>query len=89
MTLMLFDLTYIVTLEFKALYKLLAKKDDENFELGGRGYDVELWLFCQAKRVIKSIVYTVNMFLVYNYNQFSLNYINHYINVIIFTLYRL
>lgn len=40
-----------VTLDYKALLLLLNKKDDEDFVLGGKGYDVECCAFCDAIRV--------------------------------------
>jgi hypothetical protein len=40
-----------VTLDYKGLVLLLAKPDDEDFELGGRGFNVEFCIFCMAIRV--------------------------------------
>ena len=40
-----------VTLDYKALLLLLNKKDDEDFVLGGRGFDTECCAFCDAIRV--------------------------------------
>ncbi|XP_031560729.1 uncharacterized protein LOC116296785, partial [Actinia tenebrosa] len=39
-----------VTLDLKALYVLLQKEDDDDFELGGRGLDVECCFLCPAVR---------------------------------------
>lgn len=44
---------FLVTLDLKALYLLLAKKDDESFMLGGKGVDIECCFICDAKRVNK------------------------------------
>ena len=43
-----------VTLDYKALLLLLNKKDDEDFVLGGRGFDTECCAFCDAIRVLNS-----------------------------------
>ena len=40
-----------VTLDYKALLLLLNKPDDENFQLGGKGFEVEFCAFCDAIRV--------------------------------------
>jgi len=40
-----------VTLDYKALLLLLNKKDDEDFTLGGKGYNVECCAYCDAIRV--------------------------------------
>jgi len=42
---------FVVTLDLKALYELLVKDDDETFELGGNGLDVEFCFICKAIRV--------------------------------------
>ncbi|KXJ06390.1 hypothetical protein AC249_AIPGENE6093 [Exaiptasia diaphana] len=39
-----------VTLDLKALYNLLVKDDDEEFQLGGKGLAVEFCFFCMAIR---------------------------------------
>ena len=44
-----------VTLDYKALLLLLNKKDDEDFILGGKGYDAECCAFCDAIRVNRLI----------------------------------
>ena len=44
-----------VTLDYKALLLLLNKPDD-NFVLGGKGFQVEFCAFCDAIRVIISEV---------------------------------
>ena len=49
-----------VTLDYKALLLLLNKKNDEDFLLGGKGYNME---FCDAIRVIISL----DIFLAFNY----------------------
>ena len=41
-----------MTIDYKALLLLLNKKDDEDFKLGGKGYDVEFCAFCDAIRVL-------------------------------------
>lgn len=41
---------FAVTLDYKALLLLLQKGDDEDFLLGGKGYD-EFCAFCDAIRV--------------------------------------
>jgi hypothetical protein len=46
-----FYVWFLVTLDLKAFFKLIAKKDDQNFELGGRGFDKEFCIFCSAVRV--------------------------------------
>ena len=43
-----------MTLYYKALLLLLNKKDDEDFVLGGRGFDAELCAFCDAIRLLNS-----------------------------------
>ena len=40
-----------VTLDYKALVLLLQKSGDEEFVLGGKGYDKEFCAFCDAIRV--------------------------------------
>ena len=40
-----------------------TKKNDEDFLLGGKGYGVEFWVFCDAIRVIISL----DIFLAFNY----------------------
>ena len=42
---------FSVTLDYKSLLLLTVKKDDENFQLGGKGLDVEFCFFCTAIRV--------------------------------------
>ena len=42
-----------VTLDYKALLLLLKKGDDEDFFLGGKGYDIEFCFICDAIRVNK------------------------------------
>ena len=42
---------FAVTLDYKALLLLLNKKDDKDFILGGKGYDVECCAYCNAIRV--------------------------------------
>lgn len=44
-----------VTLDYKALLLLLAKKDNKDFLLGGKGYGVECCAFCDAIRVSWSL----------------------------------
>ena len=44
-------LFFSVTVDLKALNLLLCKEDDEEFELGGKGLDVEFCFLCEAKRV--------------------------------------
>ena len=45
-----------VTLDYKALLLLLAKKDNKDFLLGGKGYGVpECCVFCDAIRVSWSL----------------------------------
>ena len=46
-----------VTLDYKALLLLLNKKDDEDYVLGGRGFDTEFCAFCDAIRVLNSYQY--------------------------------
>ncbi|KXJ06986.1 hypothetical protein AC249_AIPGENE18630 [Exaiptasia diaphana] len=40
----------LVTLDLKGLVLILAKPEDDDFELGGRGLEVEFCLFCMALR---------------------------------------
>ncbi|XP_068743165.1 uncharacterized protein [Montipora capricornis] len=40
-----------VTLDYKALLLLLHKGDDEDFILGGKGYDKEFCFICDAIRI--------------------------------------
>lgn len=40
---------FSVTLDYKGLVLLMAKADDENFQLGGRGLNVEFCIFCSAQ----------------------------------------
>ena len=47
---LLFIFVDTVTLDYKTLVLLLAKKDDE-FVLGGRGTDVEFCFLCDEIRV--------------------------------------
>lgn len=47
---------FAVTLDYKALLLLLNKPDDEDFVLGGKGYDTEFCAFCDAIRVSKLIL---------------------------------
>ena len=48
----LFNIIYLsVTLDYKALLLLLNKPDDKNFQLGGKGFEVEFCAFCDAIRV--------------------------------------
>lgn len=44
---------FTVTLDYKALLLLLNKGDDEDFILGGKGYDKEFCFICDAIRVSK------------------------------------
>lgn len=37
-----------MTLDYKALLLLLNKPDDENFQLGGKGFEVEFCAFCDT-----------------------------------------
>ena len=48
-----------MTLDYKALLLLLNKKDDEDFVLGGRGFDTECCAFCDAIRVLNSYQFDV------------------------------
>lgn len=41
----------IVTLDLKALLMLLQDPDDDNFQLGERGIEVQFCAFCDALRV--------------------------------------
>lgn len=45
-----YNIKFTVTLDYKALLLLLNKKDDEDFVLGGRGFDTECCAFCDAIR---------------------------------------
>lgn len=47
-----FPVLHAVTIDYKALLLLLNKKDDEDFKLGGKGYDMEFCVFCDAIRVL-------------------------------------
>ena len=42
---------FLVTLDYKGLVLLMAKIEDEDFLLGGRGLCVEFCIFCLALRV--------------------------------------
>ena len=42
---------FLVTLDYKGLVLLMAKIEDEDFLLGGRGLCVEFCIFCFALRV--------------------------------------
>lgn len=46
-----FFLDFLVTVDYKALCLLLNKAGNEDFHLGGKGYDVEFCAFCDAIRV--------------------------------------
>jgi hypothetical protein len=46
-----------VTLDYKGLVLLLAKPEDDDFELGGRGFNVEFCILCQAIRERNNINY--------------------------------
>lgn len=46
-----FSIFHTVILDLKALYLLLVKLDDENFQLGKRGIEVECCFICKALRV--------------------------------------
>lgn len=48
-----FVVCFAVTLDYKALLLLLQKWDDQEFVLGGKGYDNEFCAFCDAIRVSK------------------------------------
>ena len=52
-----FPVLYAVTIDYKALLLLLNKKDDEDFKLGGKGYDVEFCAFCDAIRVLNASLF--------------------------------
>jgi len=60
-----FPVLHAVTIDYKALLLLLNKKDDEDFKLGGKGYDVEFCVFCDAIRVLMFLYFLL------------LNIINH------------
>lgn len=45
-----YNISFTVTLDYKALLLLLNKKNDEDFLLGGKGYGVEFCVFCDAIR---------------------------------------
>lgn len=45
----------IVTLDYKPLTMLSVKKNDEDFQLGGKGYGVEFCLLWNAIRISMSI----------------------------------
>lgn len=49
-----YRIKFTVTLDYKALLLLLNKKDDEDFILGGKGYDAECCAFCDAIRACTS-----------------------------------
>ncbi|KAK3754208.1 hypothetical protein QZH41_003310 [Actinostola sp. cb2023] len=51
-----YQISFTVTLDYKALLLLLKKKDDEKFQLGGKGYGTEFCAFCDAIRVFKDWV---------------------------------
>ncbi|KAK3696833.1 hypothetical protein QZH41_011721 [Actinostola sp. cb2023] len=46
----IYAISFKVTLDYKGLVLIFMKHDDEDFQLGGRGLDVEFCLFCLAKR---------------------------------------
>lgn len=45
-----YNISFTVTLDYKALLIILNKKYDEDFLLGGKGYGVEFCAFCDAIR---------------------------------------
>ena len=49
--LLLFFCHILVSLDYKTLILLLVKKGDLDFQLGGRGVDVEFCFICNAIRV--------------------------------------
>ena len=53
-------LAFAVTLDYKALLLLLNKGDDEDFVLGGKGYDSEFCFICDAIRVSKHVLIVFN-----------------------------
>lgn len=48
-----YHVKFTVTLDYKALLLLLQKKDDEDYVLGGKGYDTEFCAYCDAIRACK------------------------------------
>ncbi|XP_020620057.1 uncharacterized protein LOC110057799 [Orbicella faveolata] len=49
-----YKIKFTVTLDYKALLLLLNKKNDEDFTLGGKGYNVECCAYCDAIRACTS-----------------------------------
>ncbi|KAK3720036.1 hypothetical protein QZH41_016345 [Actinostola sp. cb2023] len=47
----LYTIKFKVILDYKGFCLLLAKEDDEDFQLGGRGLDVEFCMLCHAIRL--------------------------------------
>ncbi|KAK3719347.1 hypothetical protein QZH41_000525 [Actinostola sp. cb2023] len=45
-----YDVSFKITLDYKGLTLLLAKAEDDKFQLGGRGLNVEFCIFCEAVR---------------------------------------
>ena len=62
-----FSIFHTVILDLKAPYLLLVKLDDENFQLGKRGIEVECCFICKALRVCvliyKHIIYRVSSYI--------------------------
>lgn len=52
-----FPVLHVVTIDYKALLLLLKKKDDEDFKVGGKGYDVEFCVFYDAIRVLMFVYF--------------------------------
>ena len=50
---------YTVTLDYKGLVLLMAKIDDEDFQLGGQGLAIEFCIFCLALRVSFLIAHVI------------------------------
>lgn len=46
-----YNISFKVILDYKGFCLLLTKDDDDSFELGGRGLDVEFCMFCHAIRL--------------------------------------
>ena len=59
---------FSVTLDYKSLSLLAVKKDDEDFELGGQGLDVEFCIFCTAIRVSSSYTQKQNNMYCHRYH---------------------
>jgi len=59
-----YKIKFTVTLDYKALLLLLNKKNDEDFTLGGKGYNVECCAYCDAIRVNNISKYSMHILVI-------------------------